>query len=104
MVSYRRAGRREFLPFRQQTATNSTVPAGEEQDQEAVLVISQERREEVAPHFMRYSSTYGHERLQHHLLVADFFAAASSWRNAAMVAAEGSLRLLFLGRRLVLLV
>jgi hypothetical protein len=33
-----------------------------------------------------------------------FFAAASSWRKAAMVAAEGSLRLLFFGRRLVLLV
>jgi len=32
------------------------------------------------------------------------FAAASSWRKAAMVAADGSLRLLFFGRRLVLLV
>jgi len=33
-----------------------------------------------------------------------FFALASRWRKAAMVAAEGSLRLLFLGRRLVLVV
>jgi hypothetical protein len=32
-----------------------------------------------------------------------FFAAASSLRNAAMVSAEESLRLLFFGRRLVLL-
>jgi hypothetical protein len=36
--------------------------------------------------------------------VAYFLSAASSLRNAAMVAAEGSLRLLFLGRRLVLVV
>jgi hypothetical protein len=34
---------------------------------------------------------------------AYFLAAASSWRNAAIVAAEGSLRLLFFGRRFVLL-
>jgi hypothetical protein len=33
-----------------------------------------------------------------------FFSAASRLRNAAMVAAEESLRLLFFGRRLVLLV
>jgi len=33
-----------------------------------------------------------------------FFAAASRWRKAAMVAAEGSLRLLFFGLRLVLVV
>jgi len=39
-----------------------------------------------------------------HLLAADFFSFASSWRNAAMVAAEGSLRLLFFCRRLVLVV
>ena len=39
-----------------------------------------------------------------HLPAARFFSSASSWRNAAMVAAEGSLRLLFFGRRLVLVV
>jgi len=35
---------------------------------------------------------------------AYFLEAASSLRNVAMVAAEGSLRLLFFGRRLVLVV
>jgi hypothetical protein len=39
-----------------------------------------------------------------HHFSADFFAAASSLRNAAMVSAEGSFRLPFFGRRLVLLV
>jgi len=39
-----------------------------------------------------------------HLLAAGFLAFASSWRIAAMVAAEGSLRLLFFCRRLVLVV
>jgi len=39
-----------------------------------------------------------------HLLAAGFFAFASSWRMAAMVEAEGSLRLLFFWRRFVLLV
>jgi len=39
-----------------------------------------------------------------HHFSADFFAAASCLRKAAMVAAEGSFRLLFFGRRLVLLV
>jgi hypothetical protein len=37
-------------------------------------------------------------------LSAVYFLAASNCRNAAMVAWEGSLRLLFFGRRFVLLV
>jgi hypothetical protein len=40
----------------------------------------------------------------HHPPVAYFFASAASWRNVAIVAAEGSLRLPVFGRRLVLLV
>jgi hypothetical protein len=53
---------------------------------------------------MIFSFRVAAEPSNNHLSAAYFLAAASSCRNAAIVAAEGSLRLLFFGRRFVLLV